>query len=566
MTKKNSSIPSLKEGGIAVESDLDKAALFNRYFSKCFNQSVPPLNDEDILEFSSINPLLCPEEFLCTEHEVVEMLSSLDIKKANGRDGISARMLRSTAASIAHGITLLFNKSITTGQIPKAWKTSSVVPVPKGSEPTSASNYRPISLLPVVSKLLEKHMHFLISCHIKTSYPIASHQWGFQPGKSAVSALVDVLRHWSSALDQRKEVAAVFFDLRKAFDSVPLRPLLNKLKSVGLSDHLIKWICSYLTNRVQHVVLNGQESTATPVLSGVPQGSVLGPLLFLLYINDLANGSLSEGCFVSLYADDLLLYKVITCPEDYTTLQSDINSVASWITQHHLSFNTSKCKCMTVTRLRQNSVSPPVLQLNGKPMENVTSYKYLGVTLTSDLTWSDHIHNITRKARRLTGMLYRQFYRWSSPTALSSLYVSLVRPHLEHAAPAWNTYLIKDINSLESVQKFALKVCLKQWDTPYHQLLSQACLPDLSTRRKHLSLCYFYKLINGVYLYHDLPLVPHTSQYALRNNHSVVQFSAHTNCFYYSFFPYVTSLWNTLPDSITSAPSIYTFKNLVHLV
>ena len=131
-------------------------------------------------------------------------------------------------------------------------------------------------------------------------------------------------------------------------------------------------------------------------------------------------------------------------------------------------------------------------------------------------------------------MLYRQFYRWSSPTALSSLYVSLVRPHLEHAAPAWNPYLIKDINSLESVQKFALKVCLKQWDTPYHQLLSQACLPDLSTRRKHLSLCYFYKLINGVHLYHDLPLVPHTSQYALRNNHSLVQFSAHTNCFYYS--------------------------------
>ena len=131
------------------------------------------------------------------------------------------------------------------------------------------------------------------------------------------------------ALDQRKEVTAVFFDFRKAFDSVPHKPLLVKLKSIGLSEYLVEWICSYLSNREQHVVLNGQESTSSPVISGVPQGSVLGPLLFLLYINHLANGS--ENCFASLYADDLLLYKIITDPWDYATLQSDINSVADWI-------------------------------------------------------------------------------------------------------------------------------------------------------------------------------------------------------------------------------------------
>ena len=256
------------------------------------------------------------------------MLLSLDTKKANGRDSISARMLKSTAPSIAYGITLLFNKSISTGRIPRAWKVSSIVPVPKGSDSTS---YRPISLLPAVSKLLERHMHYLISHHIEMFFPIVSNQWDFQPRKSTVSALIDVVHHWSLALDQRKEVATVFFDLHKAFDSVPHRPLLDKLTPIGLSIYLIKWICSYLYNREQHVVLNGQDSASSPVSSGVPQGSVLGPLLFLVYINDLANGSLSENCFSSLYADDLLMYKIISGPGDHTSLQSNINSVADWI-------------------------------------------------------------------------------------------------------------------------------------------------------------------------------------------------------------------------------------------
>ena len=145
---------------------------------------------------------------------------------------------------------------------------------------------------------------------------------------------------WHLAKEERLQPSLLIY--AKAFDSVPHRLLLGKLKSIGLSEYLIKWICSYLSNREQQVVLNGQESTATPVLSGVPQGSVLGPLLFLIYVNDLANGSLSDGCFVSLYAYDLLLYKIISCPDDYTSLESDINSVANWINQHYLSLSLSQ--------------------------------------------------------------------------------------------------------------------------------------------------------------------------------------------------------------------------------
>ena len=181
-----------------------------------------------------------------------------------------------------------------------------------------------------------------------------------------------------------------------------------------------------------------------------------------------------------------------TNPGEYTTLQSDINSVADWMNEHYLSLSPSKCKYTIVTRLWQHSVSLPTLLLNGEPMERVKSYKFLGVT---DLTRSDHIRNITAKLNRLVGLLYRQLYKWSSPATLFRLYVSLVWPHLEYAAPALSPYTNKGINSLESVQRFALQVCLKQWNTPYCQLLHQSHLPDLSTHCKHLSLCYFYNIV-----------------------------------------------------------------------
>ena len=174
--------------------------------------------------------------------------------------------------------------SIRTGKFkfPTAWKTSSVIPIPKGNNHTCVSNYRPISLLPILSKLLERHIYGLIFNHLNLCHPIALQQWGFQPKKSSVSALVDVVYEWSKALDQGSEVCAVFFDLRKAFDSVPHESLIDKLRALDLDPYILRWICSYLMDRKQYVVLNGKAFTTCSATSGVPQGSFLGPLLFLI--------------------------------------------------------------------------------------------------------------------------------------------------------------------------------------------------------------------------------------------------------------------------------------------
>ena len=190
LTKQTSSIPILKDSQEkAVHDDTEKATLLNEFFSSCFNNAQPPLNMSHYNEFNQPDQDSCPEQLLCTEDEILEMLLSLDTTKSNGPDGISAIMLKQTAVSIVPGITKLMNMSICSGKFPTAWKTSSVVPIPKGSNHTRITNYRPISLLSIVSKILEKCIHSLIFNHLNAHHPIALQQWGFQPKKSTVAAL-----------------------------------------------------------------------------------------------------------------------------------------------------------------------------------------------------------------------------------------------------------------------------------------------------------------------------------------------------------------------------------------
>ena len=238
---------------------------------------------------------------------------------------------------------------------PECWKTSSVVPIQKSANRSEATDYRPISLLSVVSKMLERHFHQYVTKHLNEYHPLSNKQWGFQSGKSTVTALLSVTHDWFQALEAGQEVCSIFFDLRKAFDSVPHRPLVDKLANLGLDVHALSWITSYLTNRKQHVVVGGESSLDTPVLSGVPQGSVLGPLLFLVYIDDVSDVLLSDGSTLNLYADDMLLYKPVKSIEDIHHLQMDIDTISDWVNCNNLTLNPTKCKTMVISRKR-NSV------------------------------------------------------------------------------------------------------------------------------------------------------------------------------------------------------------------
>ena len=265
-----------------------------------------------------------------------------------------------------------------------------------------------------------------------------------------------------------------------------------------------------------------------------------------------------------MFADDIASYRVIKTTDDYVCLQQEIDSISARIQQKDLNFNANKCKMMFISRKKSKTLPPPQLTLNGTVLNRVNNYKYLGITLTSDLSWLPHISNCCNKTRRLIGLLYRQFQQHASSPTLLRLYISL-RPHLEYAFIVWSPSLKGEIDKLEEVQKFALRVCLKSWDKNYDDLLLNSELPSLQKRRVLASLCHLYKILRGLTDFDEAPLQPQSSVYNTRSSCksmlTLPQFR--TNSYQHSFFPSIISIWNSLPREATECNTIETLKKYV---
>ena len=505
------------------------------------------------------------EDTFVTAEEVFNLIMNLDTDKANGPDGISAYMLKATATSIASPLAKLFSLSLRTGKFPKLWKLAHVVPIPKADNKSDPSNYRPVSLLSIVSKILEKIVYTRLWEHIVEHAPLSDCQWGFQKQRSTTTALLFTTHEWYSFLDKQKDVICVFFDYRKAFDSVPHRRLMDRLFQIGFHPSILAWICSYLSNRQQAVLVNGESSRPTVVRSGVPQGSVLGPLLFLLYINDVTKLVLSKTSRLVLYADDMLLYKPISSQSSYVEIQRDIHRISQWTDENMLSFNSTKCKCMLLSNKRNTSHS--IITLNNQPLEYVNQYKYLGVIVSQNLCWSHHIQHICCKARKVLGIIYRTVASNTDDSwTILRLYIALVRPHLEYAAQVWNPHLNKDIRSLEKVQKFALRVCAKVYDEPYQNLLDYFQVPSLEDRRLFLSLCTFYCIVNRIVYFPTESVLPPTMSFSNCRNFNPYAYRlplAHHNGLKFSFLINTIRVWNNLPLEAINSHSLAMFKRYI---
>ena len=438
----------------------------------------------------------------------------------------------------------IFNLSISSGLFPSSWKHSSVTPIPKSSPPSSfPGDYRPISLLSLVSKLLEKHIYSIILDSLISNSFFSPSQFGFLPSRSTTSALVTASNYILSSLDSRSSVCGVFLDLKKAFDSVSHRLLLDKISSLNLPSHLSNWLQSYLSGRTQSVCVQNSYSSPSSVSSGIPQGSILGPLLFLVFINDISLSLSCPHCKIILYADDILLLHPFDSHSHSTCLQHDLSLLQTWLLNNSLSLNVSKSKYMIFSFKPQSSFdSFPSLSVSGSPLERVYCFTYLGLLFHCSMSWSLHLASLRKRAKKMVGFLYRNFYTGSSPSTLLKLYTTLVRPILEYCSVVWDPSSSSASSSLESVQFFALKVAFKSWSSSYDSLLSLSQLPTLSHRRLKAKTLLIFKLKSGLCHSLDPPLTLHSpSSVSLRlrnsNSSTLSPIFCRTSAFFHSFFP-----------------------------
>ena len=372
-----------------------------------------------------------------TVGEVLKLIRDLPSGKADGLDGIPARLLKLSTPLTAVSLTHIFNRVIETGSIPNDWKNARVTPIHKDNSKLDPVNYRPISVLSVIAKVFEKAVFNQTYQYLVDNNILAKFQSGFRPLHSTLTALLDATNNWYLNIDNGLINAILFIDLKKAFDTIDHEILLKKLEWCGLRAKTLQLFRNYLLQRTQLTVVNGVKSKANIIRCGVPQGSILGPLLFLLYINDLPNCNLLSK--PKMYADDTnLTYAAKNQDELVSAMNRDLVHLKQWLSANKLSLNVLKTKCMFIgTRQKVSSIpSQPNISLDGQHIDRVTNYKCLGVELDETLTWNVHMSKVTGQVTKVLGAL-RRLKPLLPQHILISIYKSLILPHFDYCSAVW---------------------------------------------------------------------------------------------------------------------------------
>ena len=481
-------------------------------------------------------------DIVISKEGVIKLLKGLNPSKALGPDELHPRVLKELATELGPVFAHPFQQSMDTGEIPKEWSLANICPLFKKSDRSLACSYCPVSLTCVPCKLLEHIVCSNIMAHLDEYKLLSDRQHAFRKGHSCGTQLTTVIHDWAKILDNRGQVDTFILDFEKAFDTPPHELLKSKLFSYGIGGKTLKWIDSFLCFRKQRVVVNWVKSDWALVLSGVPQGTVLGPLLFSLYINDISSDIESE---IRLFADDCVCYREIKDEEDTIKLQRDIDRLGSWARKWGMRFHPVKCNMMQLTRKRIKKIHASYT-LEGTDLENVESIKYLGVTITSDLRWNTHVSNVCTKANRILGFLRRNLY--SCPQQVKkAAYKGLVRPDLDYGSLVWDPPGVVLQEELESVQKRAARFVTGNYNYETGSMtgiLGQLKWESLKERRKDNRLILLYKGLKGKASIPTDDLIPKTR--CCRNQHSMAFQTpiANTDVYKGSFFPQTIRDWN----------------------
>lgn len=550
-------IPFLETENSFVETDTEIAEVLNNYFA---NQSNIEDSQADLPELAAPSyPLLQSIEI--TENDVKDAITSLKPNKAPGPNLVSPKLFKEAINEIAKPLKNLFKLSLMLKRFPDPWKRANLTAIHKKDDPSKPSNYRPISLLNYEGKLMERCVYKYLSQYLIQNSVISEFQSGFQTGDSTINQLTFLCNEFSKAIDDNKEIRLVFLDISKAFDKVWHRGLLAKLRAVGFSDNIVDWLSSYLNNRQQRVCLRGKVSSWKTINAGVPQGSILGPVLFLIFINDIVHDIRTN---IRLFADDTMIYKIVHQPNlTAVELNLDLDTIKTWAKKWMVDFNPQKTKSLIISKKKQQ-IFHPILSMEQMQIEEVSQHKHLGITISDSFTWTKHIENMSAKAWKRIGSL-RRYKFLIDRGSLFKMYTVFIRPLLEYGNTVWDNCSVENKRALENIQIEALrivtggtKVCSIQ------KLYDDTKCETLSKRRYEQKLCHLYKIINGatpVYLHRLLPpRVQQISRYPLRNSDDFSTPISHTVTYSTSFIPSTIRDWNALSQNIKDAQTLNSFK------
>ena len=540
--KEKTGISDLNVNNKVIQDPKQKADLFNEQFSKVFSD---PNQPSESAPKRNVNPNVI-NNIQVSKNGVLKLLQGINENKATGPDDIPGKFLKICSYELPEIYTILFQTSLNSGTIPDDWKTANIFPLFKKGNKNNVENYRPISLTCISSKLLEHIVHSTTMDFLDSNKILTPFQHGFRQGRSCESQLLTTLNDFTKTLNTSNQTDAVLLDFSKAFDKVDHKILLSKIDNMGIQGPLHDWMSSFLKDRLQFVIVDGSISNPCKVLSGVPQGTVLGPLFFLIYINDIQD-NLSPGTFLRLFADDSLLYRVINSINDTIILQKDLDQLQKWEKLNKMEFHPGKCQFLRITNKRQPIINK--YNIHNTILCEFSSAKYLGITIDSSINWRDNTNNVYKKASFLLSFLERNFHKCPQ-NVKENLFNALVRPILEYGCCAWDPYRICQIEKLELINKRAARFItgnnIREHGNSRKNMMSLGWSP-LSERRAKIKLIMFHKIINKQIHIPTDDLIPNRRKPL---NYCIPQSTVDSHL--YSFYQSTIRLWNSHPNSTST--------------
>lgn len=549
---------------IPLHNDDKKADELNQYFTTIgqnLSQQIPELNGDDINKFNSIfhnnNSIFL---YPTNTNEVYRLIQSLKPNKSPGYDNIDVNCIKNFADELSPFIVELINLVLTTGIYPDKLKIAKVIPIFKSGDRKLPSNYRPISILSIFNKILEKVLFKRVYDFLECNNFFYKYQYGFRPKSNTTLAVIELVNSIQTAVDNKHFASGIFLDLSKAFDCVSHEILLHKLNKAGIrgvSNELFK---NYLTDREQFVVVNNVKSSTRKIRIGVPQGSVLGPLLYLIYINDI--GLLPLTGKLELFADDTsAFYSSQDACNINVQMQQDLNVIAEYYRLNKLSLNLAKTKVVNFGHFNRLNLAHDVIY-NNVPIENVDSIKYLGITIDSKLNWKEHINNIQKSVSPVLGLI-RKFSFFLPISALKKIYFSLVHSRFQYLISIWGSAVKTNLKKIQTLQnrawKYIFKLPQRHASVDLYVSKIKSVLPIKGLYA--LETSYLVHSILNDSLHHNSIFNQNIYRYNIRRPNQLRGPHRRTNVGRSSFSYCGPLIFNLTPDYLRSIPSSSIFRS-----